>query len=213
MRQVALAVLGVLVAAAAASVVQRGLAAEPEKKPDADQPKVKKAFAFTLDDQNGKKVSLSTFRGKIVVIEWMNPDCPQSLRHYKAGTFANTFNKYKADKKKPKVVWLAVNSNAYGTVETTKKFADEYKVPYPILDDHLGRVGRIYGIKVTPHIIVKGPDGAIVYSGAVDDDPKGDKEQPLNYVAQAIDELLEGKAVSVAETEPYGTAITYAKTR
>jgi peroxiredoxin len=212
MRQLALVVLGVLVAVGAAAMVQRGLAAEPQEKPDAEQPKVKKAFAFTLDDQNGKKVSLSSFRGKIVVLEWMNPDCPQSLRHYKAGTFANTFSKYKAGKK-PKVVWLAINSNVYGTIEATKKFADEYKVPYPILDDHLGRVGRIYGIKITPHIIIKGADGAIVYSGAVDDDPKGDKEQPLNYVAQAIDELLEGKAVSVPETEPYGTHITYAKTR
>jgi len=212
MRQLALVVLGVLIAVGAAAMVQRGLAAEPQEKPDSEQPKVKKAFAFTLDDQNGKKVSLSSFRGKIVVLEWMNPDCPQSLRHYKAGTFANTFSKYKGGKKS-KVVWLAINSNVYSTIEATKKFADEYKVPYPILDDHLGRVGRIYGIKITPHIVIKGVDGAIVYSGAVDDDPKGDKEQPLNYVAQAIDELLEGKAVSVPETEPYGTNITYAKTR
>jgi len=218
MRQVVRSAL-VIAAAAALAVAWQALAAEePEQKPpdpgkpDAEPAKVRKAFAFTLEDQNGKKVSFSTFRKKIVVLEWLDPDSPECLRHYKAGTYKAVLDKLKG-KNKQRVVWLAINSDVYGTAETNKKFAQEYKVQYQILDDCAGRVGKIYGIKVTPTILIKAPDGSIAYSGAVDDDPKGEKEEPLNYVAQALDELIEGKAISVAETEPYGTAIPYNRRR
>jgi len=169
--------------------------AEPQKAP-----------AFTLEDVDGKKVNLSDFADKIVVLEWMNPDCPIWARHHKAGTFRTLAEKYKDQG----VVWLAINSTHYADKEKNKKFAETEKVPYPILDDHAGTVGKAYGAKTTPHMFVIDKQGRLAYEGAIDDDPAGREEKPLNYVDQALTELLAGKAVSVPKTEPYGCSVKYA---
>ena len=189
-------------------------AEEKDGERPAEGPKVKKAFAFTLNDQSGNPVTFSQFRGKIVVLEWVNFDCEVSKRHYERGTFNELAKKYCSGKgKKQKAVWLAINSTHYADVDRNKAAASKYKVRYSILDDHESKVGRIYRAKTTPHIFIKAADGAIVYEGAVDDDPTGEKEEPLNYIDQALGELIEGKAVSVPKTDPYGTRITYPRNR
>jgi len=199
-------------------------------KPPAPDPNKPWAKAFTLTDQNGNKVSLSSFSGQIVVMEWCNFDCPFSRRHYERGTFKDLYKKYKfgvpgeptpqpdkGRKREPKqkVVWLAINSTHYATVETNKAAAQKYEVPYPVLDDHEGKVGRLYGATNTPHIFIKAPSGELAYRGAIDDDPQGEKEptEIVNYVDQALQEILEGKPVSIPEAKPYGCSVKYAEQR
>lgn len=167
------------------------------------------APGFSLEDQTGKKVSLSDFSGKkIVVLEWINPDCPYVQRHYKAATMKSLAEKYK-DKG---VVWLAINTTHYMNKETNQKWITDYQLPYQILDDHEGTVGRLYGAKTTPHMFIIDKSGKLVYQGAIDDDPRGNKgENKVNYVAKALDELLAGKPISMPETKPYGCSVKYAK--
>lgn len=167
------------------------------------------APGFSLEDQTGKKVSLSDFSGKkIVVLEWINPDCPYVQRHYKAATMKSLAEKYK-DKG---VVWLAINTTHYMNKETNQKWITDYQLPYQILDDHEGTVGRLYGAKTTPHMFIIDKSGKLVYQGAIDDDPRGNKgENKVNYVAKALDELLAGKPISMSETKPYGCSVKYAK--
>lgn len=163
------------------------------------------APAFALQDENGKQVSLADYGGKIVVIQWWNEGCPYVQRHAKAGTGNALAEKYKEQG----VVVLAVNSTKGSGNESNKKAAGQFKLTYPILNDSAGQVGRSYGAKTTPHMFVIDKSGNLAYSGAADDDPNGDKAAKTNYVAQAIDELLAGKTVSVPETKPYGCSVKY----
>ena len=165
------------------------------------------ASAFTLTDQNDKKVSLSDHAGKIVVLEWINPDCPFSRRHHERGTLKALAATYA-----PKgVVFLAVNSTHYWTAQKSKEWATKNNVPYPVLTDSPGTVGKAYDAKTTPDMRVIDAKGTIAYMGAIDDDPGGKKDAPTNYVAQALDELLAGKEVSTPRTKSYGCSVKYAK--
>ena len=162
---------------------------------------------FTLPDTSGAEVSLSDFKGKVVVLEWLNPDCPFVQRHYKAGTMKQLATKYGKDG----VVWVAVNSTNYMDETTNAKFKVENELPYPILVDQTGEVGHLYGAMTTPHMYVIDSGGTLVYIGAIDDDPRGSSDSPTNYVAAALDETLAGKPVTTAETKPYGCSVKYAK--
>jgi peroxiredoxin len=165
------------------------------------------APAFALEDQNGKKVSLSDYAGKIVVLEWVNPDCPFVQRHYKAKTMITLAEKYKAKD----VVWLAINTTQYMNKDTNKQWISQHQLSYPILDDHLGQVGKLYGAKTTPHMFIIDKSGKLVYAGGIDDDPRGSKQgSAVNYVDRALEELLAGKPVSVSQTKPYGCSVKYA---
>jgi peroxiredoxin len=167
----------------------------------------KAAPAFTLEDEAGTAVSLADFKGKVVVLEWLNPDCPFVQRHYKAGTMKSLAITYGAKG----VVWLTVNSTNYMDAAANAKFKQANELPYPILVDQDGTVGHLYGAQTTPHMYVIDADGTLAYMGAIDDDPRGGGEQPQNYVAAALDELLAGKAVTTAETTPYGCSVKYKK--
>jgi len=192
-----------MVAAAAlvlALPLMRQAVAEEKK---AEEPR--KAPAFSLEDVGGKKVSLSDFTGKVVVLEWGSPRCPPWMRVHKAGTFRNVAEKYK-DKG---VVWLQICSNPKSDREQNRKFAETEKLTFPYLDDHAQDVAKAYGAKRTPHIFIidqRTQAGVIVYDGAIDDDPPGKKEpdKRINYVDQALGELLAGKPISVPKTAPYG---------
>jgi len=162
---------------------------------------------FTLKDQNDEKVSLSAHKGKIVVLEWINPDCPIATRHYEVDTMRDLDAKYR-DKG---VVWIAVNSTHYMGTDDDNKWIKKYEIPYRVLSDKTGAVGHLYAARTTPHMYIVDAAGTLVYQGAIDDDPRGRKEEKLNYVAQALDELLAGKPVSVAETKAYGCSVKYAK--
>jgi peroxiredoxin len=163
---------------------------------------------FELNSFDGKTVSLSDYRGKIVVLEWFNMECPFSLYHYKTkNTMASLADKYKSKN----VVWLAVNSTNHTTPRANKTFAQKHKLSFPILDDRSGKVGRAYGAKTTPHIFVINPRGRIVYNGAIDDSPLGKKKEGVvNYVDNVLAELTAGKTVSISNTKPYGCTVKYA---
>jgi peroxiredoxin len=167
----------------------------------------KAAPAFTLEDESGNPVSLADFKGKVVVLEWLNPDCPFVQRHYKAGTMKSLAETYGGKG----VVWLTINSTNYMDAEANAKFKAANQLPYPILVDQDGAVGHLYDAKTTPHMYVIDAEGNLVYMGAIDDDPRGSNQQPKNYVAAALDEILAGKAVSTAETTPYGCSVKYKK--
>jgi peroxiredoxin len=164
------------------------------------------APAFTLMDTEGKPVSLSDFEGKIVVLEWLNPDCPYVKRHYKAGTMKQLATAYGDDG----VVWLTINSTHYMDAAANASFKASNQLPYTILVDQSGKVGHLYDAKTTPHMYIIDGDGKLVYIGAIDDDPRGNKGEPVtNYVAAALDEVVAGKAVTTSETKPYGCSVKY----
>ena len=187
MTALAVAVLAMPVAASAAVAVG-------EKAPD-----------FTLADTAGNQVSLSDFKGKIVVLEWLNPDCPFVQRHYKADTMEKLVAEH------GDVVWLTINSTHYMDAAANAKFKADEKLTYTILVDQDGAVGHLYGAQTTPHMYVIDGDGTLAYMGAIDDDPRGSSDSPTNYVAAALDELEAGKAVTTAETTPYGCSVKYKK--
>ena len=161
---------------------------------------------FTLPDPSGAKVSLSDYKGRVVVLEWFNPDCPFVQRHHAQRTTMIDL----AAKYTPKgVVWLAVNSTYYMTPETTAQAREKWKMDYPVLIDRQGKVGLAYGAKATPGMFIIDRDGQIVYQGAIDNDPPGELKSPVNYVDKALSELLADKPVSEPKTTPYGCTVKY----
>ncbi len=165
------------------------------------------APGFTLQDESGKSVSLSDFKGKYVVLEWTNPDCPFVKRHYKEQTMQSLSSKYRKDG----VVWLAVNSTHYMDAAKNQDWKASQEIPYPILIDQDGTVGKLYGAKTTPHMFIVGPGGALLYQGAIDDDAYG-SSQPAErtlYVDQVLSALLASKEEYAQKTTPYGCSVKY----
>ncbi len=173
-------------------------------------PSAKMAPDFTLQSFDGKQVSLSDYRGKVVVLEWFNLECPFVKYHYDATTtMIDLASKYK-DKN---VVWLAVNSTNHTTEQNNKDFSQKHNLPYMILDDRSGKVGRAYGATNTPHMYVIDTRGNIAYVGSVDNSPMGqvpEGQTKINYVDKVLGELLAGKDISIKETKPYGCTVKYA---
>ena len=171
---------------------------------------------FQLADANGKKVSLNSFRGKTVVLEWNNPECPFVKKHYDSGNM----QKAQARATAGGVVWLTINSSApgkqgYMTPAAAKSFAagQASKRTAYLLDPN-GTVGKLYGAKTTPHMYVINAKGTLVYAGGIDDKPTADPADingARNHVLAALSELKAGKAVSVASSRPYGCNVKYAK--
>jgi peroxiredoxin len=182
----------------------------PDRRPGAEELQATKpAPPFTLKSFDGKTIRLSEYRGKTVVLEWLNFECPFVKYHYdKPKTMIKLANKYK----NKNVVWLAINSTSHTTPEANKDFTENQKLPYPILDDRSGRVGRVYGAKTTPHMYIINRRGRIVYDGAIDNSPLGktpEGKELTNYVDKALEELTTRKAVSTTNTKPYGCSVKY----
>ncbi|MFZ9024099.1 MAG: thioredoxin family protein [Anaerohalosphaeraceae bacterium] len=166
---------------------------------------------FTLKDINGKAVQLSTLKGKTVVLEWTNYDCPFVKPHY--DTELKTMSKLAAKYAEQGVVWLTINSTHYATVETNKAWAEKHQLKQAVLVDSDGKVGKLYQAKTTPHMFVIDKEGKIVYQGAIDNAPLGKKpidQEQVNYVDKALAELLADKKVEIAKTKPYGCSVKYA---
>lgn len=141
----------------------------------------KTAPKFELLDQSGNKISLHGLKGKTVVLEWTNPECPFVRRHYREHTMEQLSAKFGSD-----VTWLAINSTHFQDAAVNKRWSDEQKLSYPVLSDQSGAVGKQYGAKTTPHMFVINSSGALVYEGAIDDDPHGENTTRKNYVDGAL---------------------------
>ncbi len=169
---------------------------------------------FKLADANGKPVSLSDFRGKTVVLEWNNPECPFVKKHYNSGNM----QKAQAAAAKDGVVWLSINSGAPGKqghvngAQAKAHLGQSNSRPTAYLLDPNGVVGKLYDAKTTPHMYIVNKAGTLVYAGGIDDKPTpnpADINGARNHVLAALSELKAGKAVSVATSRPYGCAVKY----
>lgn len=169
---------------------------------------------FTLTDSNGTAHALSDFRGKTVVLEWTNAECPFVVKHYKPGNM----QRQQAEATANGVVWLTINSGAPGKqghvdgaganaiIEQTGGKQTAYLI------DADGKVGRLYGARTTPHMFVIDGEGVLRYMGAIDSNPSGDPADiagATQYVEVALAELAAGKAVSAPVTQPYGCSVKY----
>jgi peroxiredoxin len=169
---------------------------------------------LSLKDAKGKTHSLADYKGKHVVVEWFNPECPFVKKHYSSGNMQKLQDQY-ADKG---VVWLSVNSSAAGkqghlTPETAQKQMTDWKMNNTsVLLDADGSAGKAFGAKTTPHMFIINPEGNVIYNGAIDNKPTsdaGDIASSDNHVKMALDEALAGKSVSNATTKPYGCSVKY----
>src|SRR6266498_325453 len=145
------------------------------------------APGFSLPDAKGQTHSLSQYKGKYVVLEWFNPECPFVKKHYGSGNMQKLQDQYTSKG----VVWLTIDSNAPGPE---------------------GKVGRAYGAKNTPNMVIINPEGKIAYEGAIDSKASpnpADIPSSTNYVKAALDESLAGKSVSTPQTKPYGCSVKY----
>jgi len=169
---------------------------------------------FTLSDLSGKPVKLSDLKGKFVVLEWVNPECPYVQKHYDSANMPGLQKEFGARQ----VAWLAINSTREGHAEfkSPQQMAGWMKekggAPAATLLDRDSKVGRLYGAVTTPHMYVIDTKGTLVYVGAIDDKRStnpADVKTAKNYVRVALGESMAGKAVSNASTSPYGCTVKY----
>lgn len=190
---------------------------EPQAAPSEDAPQAvvgQPAPDFTLPDLDGNPVRLADHRGKTVVLEWFNPQCPFVRMSHTKGSLVDAPARHQKDG----VVWLAINSNAAGKQghdpDVNRHAMTEFGMKYPLLRDEAGTVGRQYGATHTPHLFVIDPKGTLVYAGAIDNSPDGEGASPeggtlVRYVDQALAELAANKPVSVPQTKAYGCTVKY----
>jgi peroxiredoxin len=181
----------------------------------------KAAPEFSLTDTDGKAMTLSSLRGKTVVLEWFNPDCPFIKHAHTKGPLKDFAKRVSNDK----LVWLAINSNAKDKqgwgVERNRQAKVEYGIAHPILLDETGKVGHAYGAIKTPQLFVIDAKGVLVFRGGVDNAPIGtvDAERPHlpgnakealeNYLEYALSDLAAKKPLRLPDTPPYGCTVKY----
>ena len=203
-----------LVTAGAASplLVQAATAAVGQAAPD-----------FSALDTAGKSHKLSDFKGKMVVLEWTNPGCPFVAKHYNGDTNSGTggmgnMQSLQKEFTGKGVVWLAINSTEASSADylVPAKLAswmgDKQARPSATLMDESGKIGQLYGAKTTPHMFIINPQGMLVYAGGIDSVASArvdDIKTAPNYVRQGLNEALGGKAISMANTRPYGCSVKY----
>jgi peroxiredoxin len=191
--------------AASETVAQSTVAAIGKPAPD-----------FTLTDTTGKAHSLSQYKGKLVVLEWVNFDCPFVKKHYGSGNMQKLQEKYT----KKGVEWLSINSSAagrqgnYPPAKLNELLKSHSSHASAYLIDESGKVGHMYGATATPHMFVINQAGTLVYAGAIDDRNSADEadiSSAKNYVAAALEQVLAGKPVTTAQTQAYGCSVKYQK--
>lgn len=173
------------------------------------------APVFTGTDIHGHTHKLSDYRGKYVVLEWTNKDCPYTRKQYDSGNMQALQKQWTAKG----VVWLTILSSAKGEQGymtasqendwITKIHAD----PTAAILDPTGTIGRAYEAKTTPHMYVIDPTGRLIYEGAIDDHPTtdvSDVPKSKNYVSAALTEAMDGEPIAINHTRPYGCSVKYA---
>jgi peroxiredoxin len=174
------------------------------------------APAFTGTTSQGKPVSLSDYKGKFVVLEWHNKECPYVKAHYES----KQMQKLQKEWTKKGVIWLTINSSAQGkqgfvsNKEAEAQLKKDHSEPTAYVIDPEGKIGTLYSAQTTPHMFVINPEGNLIYNGAIDDHETTDKKtvpNSKNYVSAALTEAMEGKAVSQPTTRPYGCGVKYKK--
>lgn len=169
---------------------------------------------FVVNDAAGKPVKLADFRGRHVVLEWTNPECPFVRKHYDSANMQGLQKEFGTKD----VVWLAINSTNrdHGEFKTGAQMAawmqQQGAAPRAVLIDDTSATGRAYAARTTPHMFVIDPAGRIVYAGAIDDKRSAnpaDTKTAKNYVRAALTESLAGKPVTTASTAPYGCSVKY----
>jgi peroxiredoxin len=186
------------------ALVSSALAAAEVGKPAPD---------FTARDINGKTIKLSDYKGKMVVLESYNQDCPYCHNHFKTGAM----QELQKDMTGKGIVWLMVNSvnpnnSSHRTPEKARAEWSQYKMNATTwLDDGSGDIGRLYGMQTTPQMFLIDKSGTLVYDGAIDNqaDPSHDPRKADNYLRDAVDKTIAGDKVTTAKTKPYGCAVKY----
>jgi peroxiredoxin len=172
-------------------------------------------FSLPGVQAGNKDVSLASFKGKIVVLEWLNHGCPFSRKHYSSGNMQK-LQKFSANNG---VIWLSIISSAPGKqghvskAQGLKEMQSNQSGAKDVLIDEDGKVGRLFEAKTTPHMFVIDKKGILVYQGAIDDRPNLNIEDiagAKNYVSQALSELLKDQKISIPKTQAYGCSIKYA---
>ena len=172
---------------------------------------------FKLSDSYGNEISLSSFIGKKVVLEWTNHGCPYVAKHYETGNMQST----QEFAKEEEIIWLSIISSAPGTQgyvssdEANALTATRKASPTHVLFDPTGKVGRIYDAKTTPHMYIINEEGLMKYQGAIDDaGGRGFMSRDLlkakNYVKDSLKEMDTGEEISSPITKPYGCSVKYA---
>jgi peroxiredoxin len=174
----------------------------------------KPAPAFSAKDAKGVDVSLESLKGKVVVLEWINHGCPFVVKHYGSQNMQKLQQTYT----EKGVVWISINSGSKASGSYTddaaflKMSTDKGSKASHLIADESGSIGKAYSAKTTPHLFVINKDGVLVYNGAIDSKKTtnaADIATSDNYVAKALDEVLAGKEVTTAKTEPYGCGVKY----
>jgi len=169
---------------------------------------------FNVTDTQGKPVHLTDYRGKFVVLEWTNPECPFVQRHYETHNMPRLQKEFGAKD----VVWLSIDSSNksssdYKTAPQLDKWMHQHDAAQKrVLVDADSRIAKMYGAKTTPHMFVVNPEGRIVYAGAIDDKPgasAADTPKANNYVRAALTTAMNGGTVDPANTTPYGCSVKY----
>ena len=174
----------------------------------------KKAPSFAGIDSNGQRLNLSDYKGKTVVLEWTNHECPFVARHYDTGNMQKHQKKATSDG----VIWLSVISSApglQGHVDgdgANKLTKTRNAVPTRVILDPSGIIGKSYSARTTPHMYIIDNAGVLIYQGGIDDNPTsyGEIEDgTTNYILNALEEIKAGKKITKSTSQPYGCSVKY----
>ncbi len=163
---------------------------------------------FTLNDASGKSHTLADYQGKLVVLQWINPDCPICTRVNRSGITTKMAKAIRTVEKE--FVHLTIHSTHYMEPDKSVAYLKQHKVKAPVLDDRDGKIGHLYGAKTTPHMYVIDKKGILRYAGAIDDDPNGtNRDGATNYVINAVRQIAAGETVAPDMTKAYGCQVKY----
>ena len=209
-------IVSLLTLAAVASITLTAFMGNSEAAPVLANPTVgQPAPLFTVRDTKGTSHSLDAYRGKWVVLEWFNHECPYTRKHY----YTRNMQTLQREYTEKGIVWISVVSSAPGNqgylasaAEADQAMMEKKAAPSFIVRDTAGTLGRMYGARTTPHLYVIDPQGVLRYAGAIDDKPSPSPSSvptAHNYLKAALDAGLAGKPIAVGTTQPYGCDVKY----